>query len=85
MRALLIAAALSLGLAGGLAAPAFAFHCPVDMAAIDAALAAGPQISEADLAKVKALRAKGEEEHKAGKHAESVATLAEAKALLGIK
>lgn len=81
MRAFVIAAALSLALV----APAMAFHCPVDMAAIDAALAAGPSLSEADMAKVKELRAKGEAEHKAGKHAEAVESLAQAKAILGIE
>jgi hypothetical protein len=34
---------------------------------------------------VKALRAKGEEEHKAGKHQASVDDLAKAKAILGLK
>ena len=65
------------------AAPAFAFHCPADMAKIDAALETA-SLSEADMAKVKELRARGEEEHKAGNHTASVATLAEAMALLGI-
>ncbi len=65
------------------ASPAYAFHCPADMAAIDAALQT-ETLSEADLAKVKDLRAKGEEYHNAGQHKQSVDTLAEAKALLGI-
>lgn len=81
MRSLLIAAALSLGLA----APALAFQCPSDIAAIDAALAAGPDLSEEQLAEVQELRDKGEERHQAGEHAESVETLAEAKAILGIE
>lgn len=81
MRSLLIAAALSLALAG----PAFAFQCPTMVSAIDAALAAGPDLSEADLAKVKELRDKGEEQHKAGQHDEAVKTLAEAKSMLGIE
>ncbi|MGH6924054.1 MAG: hypothetical protein ACRED5_09970 [Propylenella sp.] len=66
-----------------LASPSFAFHCPADMAAIDEALKTAT-LSEADLAKVKELRAKGEELHGAGKHQESVDALAEAKTLLGI-
>ena len=65
------------------ASPAFASQCPADMAAIDAALQTA-QLSEADMAKVKELRAQGEEQHNAGQHQESVATLAEAKAMLGI-
>jgi hypothetical protein len=66
------------------AAPAFAFHCPADMAKIDAALAKNPQLSAADMAEVKKLRANGEELHKAGKHQESVDTLAKAMKLLKI-
>lgn len=70
-------------LAAAFAAPAFAFQCPADMRKIDAALETA-SLSEADLAKVKELRARGETEHKAGQHAASVATLAEAMALLGL-
>ncbi|MBE9639923.1 hypothetical protein [Salipiger mangrovisoli] len=76
-----LAIAVVLGLA---ATPALAFHCPADMAKIDAALAAGPTISEADLAKVKQLRADGEQFHAAGQHQQSVDTLAEAMRILGI-
>ncbi len=71
-------------LAFGLATPAVAFHCPNDMAAIDAALSTA-QLSDEDKAKVMELRKTGEEEHKAGDHAASVATLAEAMNILGIK
>ncbi|MDF2765192.1 MAG: hypothetical protein K0S81_2186 [Rhodospirillales bacterium] len=75
-----LAAALSLALA----APAFAGQCPQQMAAIDAALANSPQLSEADMAEVKRLRAEGEELHAAGKHAESEEALGQAQKLLGI-
>lgn len=68
-----------------LAAPAFAGQCPMDMAKIDAALAASTTLSAAQLAEVQALRAEGEAQHASGDHAASVATLAEAKALLGIQ
>ncbi|TCP12082.1 hypothetical protein EV683_1104 [Crenobacter luteus] len=69
-----------------LAAPlsAFAFHCPADMAKIDAALAKNPPLSAEQLAEVKKLRADGEALHKAGKHQESVDTLARAMKLLKI-
>jgi hypothetical protein len=77
----LAAAAISLMLAG----PAFAFHCPADMAAIDKKLAENPQLPADRLAEVKKLRAEGEVAHKAGKHQESVDTLAKAKAILGIQ
>ena len=63
---------------------ALAFHCPKDMAAIDAALPNGSW-REAYRAKVMELRAKGEEQHKAGDHGASVKTLGEAMKILGIK
>lgn len=65
------------------AAPAFAFHCPADMAQIDEALATA-ELSEADMAKVQELRALGEEQHAAGDHQAAVDSLAEAKAILGL-
>ena len=64
---------------------ALAFHCPVDMKDIDAALGANPQLSAEQLAQVKKLRAAGEAQHKDGKHAEAVETLGQAKEILGIK
>jgi hypothetical protein len=76
-------AILALAFALAFASPALAFHCPADMAAIDAALETA-ELSEADLAKVKELRAQGEELHEAGQHQEAVDTLAEAMAILGI-
>jgi len=73
-------------LLGGLfvSASAFAFHCPMDMKKIDEALGKNPQLSEAQMSEVKKLRADGEELHKAGKHQESVDTLAKAMKILGI-
>lgn len=62
---------------------AFAFHCPKDMKAIDAALPKA-KLSAAQMAEVKKLRAEGEALHKAGKHQESVDTLAKAMDILGI-
>ncbi|MEP7275242.1 MAG: hypothetical protein ABI812_02735 [Betaproteobacteria bacterium] len=60
------------------AGSAFAFHCPADMAKIDAALAKNPQLTAAQLDEVKKQRAEGEVLHKAGKHQESVDTLSKA-------
>ena len=68
-----------------LSSPALARHCPKDMAEIDAALAKNPSIGADKLAQVKELRAKGEQQHKAGDHPASEATLAQAKTLLGLK
>ena len=73
---------LLLALAAG---SAFAFHCPADMKKIDAALANNPNLSEAQLAEVKKHRAEGESLHKAGKHQESVDTLAKAMKILDAK
>lgn len=66
------------------AGSALAFHCPMDMKKIDDALAADPVLSAEQLAEVKQLRAEGEALHKAGKHQESVDTLAKAITLLGL-
>jgi len=63
---------------------AYAFHCPADMKKIDAALAKNPNLSTAQMAEVKKYRAEGEALHKAGKHQQSVDTLAKAMKLLGI-
>lgn len=74
-------------LMGGLAlasASAFAFHCPMDMKKIDAAMAKNPMLPAEQMAEVKKLRAEGETLHKAGKHQESVDTLAKAMKMLKI-
>ena len=66
-------------------ATAFAFHCPVDMKKIDEALAKNPKLSAEQMAEVKKQRADGETLHKAGKHQDSVDTLAKAMKTLNIK
>jgi hypothetical protein len=65
-------------------ASSFAFHCPADMKKIDEALAKSPKLSVQQAADVKKFRADGEAFHKAGKHQESVDTLAKAMKILGI-
>jgi hypothetical protein len=72
---------VSLAAACGLA---LAHNCPNEMKAIDAKLATNPKLADADMAKVKKLRADGETAHKAGNHADSMKALGEAKKLLGI-
>jgi hypothetical protein len=62
-----------------------AFHCPKDMKKIDAALENSPALSAEQLAEVKKLRAEGEALHKAGKHQDSVDTLAKAMKILSIE
>jgi len=64
---------------------AFAFHCPADMKKIDAALAKNPKLSAQQSSDVKKFRADGEALHKAGKHQESVDTLAKAMKILSVK
>ena len=75
-------AALALAAAS---ATAFAMHCPMDMKAIDEALAKNPSLSAEQLANVKKYRAEGEALHKAGKHQESVDTLAKAMKIVDVK
>jgi hypothetical protein len=77
-----ITVVLSLALAS---TSAFAFHCPIDMKKIDDVLAKNQTLTEAQMSEVKQYRADGEAFHKAGKHQESVDTLAKANNILGIK
>lgn len=77
---------LALAVAGLFASGlAVAAHCPLEMKSIDEALAKNPKLSAEQMAEVKKYRAEGEAQHKAGKHGESVATLAKAQKILGIK
>jgi hypothetical protein len=66
------------------ASAALAHNCPNEMKAIDTKLATNPSLSADNAAKVKQLRADGEAQHKAGKHDDSMKSLAEAKKILGI-
>jgi hypothetical protein len=68
-----------------LSGSAFAFHCPADMKKIDEAMAKNPKLTEAQMSEVKKYRAEGETLHKAGKHQESVDTLAKAMKILNVK
>lgn len=70
-RILAVAGALVL-----LSAPALAFRCPSDVAAIDKALAAGSDLSVGRYAEVMISRFDGEALHKDGRHVEAVAMLA---------
>lgn len=81
IRHYLSAVALALMFAAG---PAFAASCPMDMAAIDAAMPKA-SLSDAQKSEVMKLRAEGEALHKAGQHQESMAKLAEAKKILNVK
>ena len=80
LRSIVVALSFALASSG-----AFAFHCPKDMKAIDDALAKNPKLSEAQMSDVKKSRAEGETLHKAGKHQESIDTMAKAMKILDIK
>jgi hypothetical protein len=67
------------------AGSAFANECPTHMKKIDEALAKKPMLSASQMDEVKKLRADGEAQHKAGKHKESMETLAKAEKILGVK
>ena len=75
-------AVLALGLAA-LTTPAQAGHCPVDITAIDTALAANPPLSTDMLMVVQTLRDRGAELHPSN-HGASIAYLHTAMELLGI-
>ena len=62
---------------------AMAHGCPGEMKKIDTAMPTS-KLSPQDANKVKDLRAKGEEQHKAGQHTESMQSLGEAKKIMGI-
>ncbi|MDQ5849600.1 MAG: hypothetical protein M3544_11640 [Pseudomonadota bacterium] len=79
MKHIALAAVLALASTAALAG-----RCPADMKEIDAALPKA-KLSTAQAADVKKLRADGEQFHKAGKHAESMAALEKAKGILGLK
>jgi hypothetical protein len=64
---------------------ALAFHCPADMRKIDEAMAKNPKLTAEQTAEVKKYRAEGETLHKAGKHQDSVDTLAKAMKILSIQ
>jgi hypothetical protein len=78
IRNIVMAASLAL-----ISSAAFAFHCPKDMKAIDDALPKA-KLSAEQKAEVMKYRSEGEALHKAGKHQESVDTLAKAMKILGI-
>jgi len=65
------------------AAPVLAYQCPGLVKKVDAALEQGSGLGEAQLARVKELRAEGARLHKAGQHGASVAKLSEALEILG--
>ncbi len=83
MKKLLSAAAL-VALVAAASAPALAGGCPNIMKKIDAALAASPQLSAAQMTQITKLRSEGEAQHKAGSHGDSVASLNKALEILGL-
>ncbi|SDR78273.1 hypothetical protein SAMN05216421_0298 [Halopseudomonas xinjiangensis] len=62
--------------------PAYAMHCPNDMAKIDQILANDPPPDKDVLRQVTELRTEGQEAHEAGNHQEAVDKLGEALEIL---
>ena len=81
MKSRLFVAVAALAFSGA----ALAFHCPADMKKIDDAMAKNPKLTDAQMTEVKKYRAEGETLHKAGKHQESIDTLAKAMKVLNVK
>lgn len=77
-KALLVALALA-------ATPALADNCSNEMQAIDNALPKVKQRTAAQMNEINRLRTQGEKLHNEGKHPESMAMLARAKQIMGIK
>ena len=77
-----IVVAISVALASSVA---LANNCPNEWKKIDDALAKKPKLTDAQMAEVQKYRSEGEALHKAGKHSESMATLAKGQKILGIK
>ena len=78
MKIVLVAAALVVATAS----PAFAKHCPKDIAIIDQSMSKATD--KMKMAEVMALRNKGEAFHKAGDHAASIKALHAAVKILGV-
>jgi len=83
MKKLLSAAAVAAIIAVA-SSPALAGSCPKIMKKVDAALAANPQLSTAQMTQVTKLRADGAAQHKAGSHKDSVESLNKALKILGV-
>ena len=79
----LLAAVVAIFGTGLISIPALAGHCPKDVRRIDEALKM-TKVSDANMSRVKALRDKGNEQHKTGQHGPSLQTLHEAMKILGI-
>ncbi len=62
---------------------AWAYSCPINIAAFDAAVAAGPDVSAEDLSHAIELRNKSEAKHNAGDHGGSIELINEALDLIG--
>ncbi len=81
MKRILVAA----GVIVVMTSPAFAKHCPKDVAIIDQAMPKATGLNKMQMMEVMALRDKGDALHKSGKHAESIKVLHEAVEILGVE
>ena len=81
MKCILVAAAMIVAMTS----PAFANHCPRDVAIVSHSLSITKGLTEMQMTKVKALRDKGAAFHKSGNHGEAVKALHEALKILEVK
>ena len=80
-----LAAAAAVFVLAAFSTPAFAGHCPKDVAAIDEALVKGTSVSRLGQIQIRQLRDKGRNLHNAGKHDEALEVLHKAMGLMKIK
>ena len=80
-----LSAAAAVIVLAAVSTPAYAGHCPKDVAAIDEALVKGSSVSRLGQIQIRQLRDKGSNLHKAGKHGEALEALHQAMGLLDIK
>ena len=83
IRRTLLAAVVAVFATGFLSVPALAGHCPKDVKKLDAALPMS-KLHKFQTWRVKALRDKGDEQHKNGQHGDALKSLHEAMKKLGI-
>ncbi len=83
IRRTLLAVVVAVFATGFLSVSALAGHCPKDVKKIDAALKMS-KLDKMQMSKIKALRDKGNEQHKNGQHGDSLKSLHEAMKILGI-
>ena len=80
-----LSAAAAVIVLAAVSTPAYAGHCPKDVAAIDEALVKGSSVSRLGQIQIRQLRDKGRNLQNAGKHDEALEALHRAMEVMGIK